>query len=406
MEKVKKIGIARETNIPPDKRVALIPADVAGLKARYPSIEFSVQSSVIRCYSDEEYRLAGVEVVDNLDDHDLIIGVKEVAVDKLMESKTYVFFAHVAKKQPYNQGLLQEIMQKKITLIDYEYLANEMGIRVIAFGRWAGIVGAYKALLGKGIKKDGYTLKPPYQCFDLEEMFLGLKNVEIKPGKIIVTGEGRAAGGALEILYAANIKQVSPRDYLNMKFDYPVFTRIGPQHYTRDKSGEEFNFGKFINDPDQFEPAFAPYAKTTDILVACHFWEPGSPVLFTREEMVNPDFRISLIADVSCDINGSIPSTIRPSAIDSPFYDYNPFTGKEEKPFSGEQNLTVMAVDNLPNELPRNASADFSNTMKQAIIPAFIEDSGGDMIRRATIVEKGKLTKDFAFLKDFANRDL
>ena len=307
-----RIGILRETRNPPDRRVPLTPPQIVALEETYPDVQFFIQPSDYRCYSNEEYEYLNIPLKEDLRDCDILMGVKEVDKRTFIPGKTYLFFAHVAKKQPHNLEMFRAMAENKLSLIDFEYLTTDKGQRVVAFGRHAGIVGAYNGLRARGIKTNRFKLKPAYQCHDLDEMWAGLRLIELKPGlKILVTGEGRVAQGAMETLNIANVVQVSPDDYLNRDFEVPVFCQIGPQHYTKHKSGNEFSFDHFRIHPEEYESAFLPYTKVTDILITGHYWDPRSPVFFTKEDMRNPDFRISVIADISCDVNGPIPSTIK-----------------------------------------------------------------------------------------------
>jgi hypothetical protein len=334
------------------------------------------------------------------------MGVKEVDRRTLIPEKTYMFFAHVGKKQPHNREMFRELAEKRIRLIDYEFLTTERGERIVAFGRWAGIVGAYNGLRARGIKTNGFRLKPAHQCRDLEEMWAGLRLIDLKPGlKILVTGNGRVANGALETLSACNIVQVKPDDFLNREFDVPVVCQIGPEYYTRHKTGHQFNFSHFMKHPQDYDSAFMPYAMVTDILITGHYWDPGSPVFFTKDDMKKPEFRISIVADISCDVKGPIPSTLRATTISDPFYGYNPFLEAEEPAFARPTNITVMSIDNLPGELPRDASLDFGKQMMQNTLHDLFTDDRSPLIERATILKYGKLTPAFEYLKDYLNFD-
>lgn len=397
-----KVGILRETKNPPDRRVALTPSQIVNLQQKYPDIEFYVQPSDIRCYNDSEYEYLDIPLKEDLSSCDILMGVKEVDKPYFIANKTYIFFSHVAKKQPYNREMLKVIVDKKVTLIDYEYLTLASGARIVAFGRWAGIVGAYKGLRARGIRTDHFNLKQAYKCHDLDEMWAGLKKISLKPGlKILVTGEGRVAHGAMETINQMDLKHVSPEDFLNKQHEEAVVCQIGPQHYTKHKDGLEFDFNNFIKNPQDYESAFNPYTKVTDIFIACHFWDPKSPVFFTKEEMKEDDFKISVIADVSCDIDGPIPSTIRATTIADPFYGYNRITEREEEAFTNPENITVMSVDNLPGELPRDASSDFGNQLIDNVLNHLFTDLEDPIITRAKIVKDGKLTERYAYLKDY-----
>ena len=406
MERTIKIGILRETKNPPDRRVPLTPPQIIALEELYPFVEFFVQPSDNRCYSDEEYDYLDIPLKEDLKDCDILLGVKEVDKRTFIPEKTYLFFAHVAKKQPHNREMFRVMSEKKIRLIDYEYLTTEKGQRVVAFGRHAGIVGAYNGLRARGIKTNKFKLKPAYQCHDLEEMWAGLRLIQFVPGiKILVTGEGRVASGAMETLSICNIVEVTPEEFLTKDFDIPVVCQIGPQHYTRNKKGLPFDFKDFTKNPCDYESAFLPFTKVTDIFITGHFWDPYSPVFFTSENMRSPDFRISIIADISCDVNGPIPSTIRVSTIADPFYAYNPRLETEEPAFSSPSNITVMAVDNLPGELPRDASLDFGKMLMKSVMYDILTQTESPMIERATILRDGNLTSAFSYLRDYPMPD-
>ncbi|MBN2666856.1 MAG: hypothetical protein JXR67_10115, partial [Bacteroidales bacterium] len=270
--------------------------------------------------------------------------------------------------------------------------------------RWAGIVGAYNALRARGIRTNRFKLKPAYQCRDLDEMWAGLRLIELKPDlKILVTGKGRVASGAMETLNVCNLVQVSPEDFLNREFDVPVVCQIGPEHYVRHKDNRSFNYGHFLNHPSSYVSSFLPFTKITDILITGHFWDPRSPVFFTRNDMKQNDFRLSVIADISCDINGPVPSTLRATTISDPFYGYNPFLEMEEPAFTRPSNITVMSIDNLPGELPRDASHDFGIQLMRNALHDLFTNAGSPMINRATILQNGKLTPEFDYLKDYLN---
>ncbi len=399
MQKI-SLGIVRETKNPPDKRVPFTPQQCRTLLDQYSHLELVVQPSDYRCYSDEEYRAEGITLSDDLSASDILMGVKEVKLNALIEQKTYLFFSHTAKKQPYNRVLLQEVVRKGIRLVDYEYLTDEKGIRVVAFGRWAGVVGAYNALRGMGLEKGSFVLKPAHDCFDLEELHLELKKVDPGRQRILVTGGGRVASGALEILDEAGVKQVEPEAFLNEEFESAVYTRLDPWHYTQMKDGTTFDFTHFMKHPEMYENSIHPYAARTDVFIACHFWDPLSPVMLTREELDNGEMSISHIADISCDINGPIASTIRASTIASPFYGYDPASGKETLPFE-KGVITVMAVDNLPGELPRDASADFGSALMEHVIPELLGVRDSGMVERASIAAAAGLTPSYRYLEDY-----
>lgn len=403
MQKKFKIGLVKETKTPPDKRVALPPAQALELMKRYSNVEVVAQPSDLRCFKDTEYSNVGIKIQDDLSDCDLLLGVKEVKIPALIPGKTYLFFAHVAKKQPHNQVLIQAIEKNRITLLDHEYLTDKNGVRLVAFGRWAGVVGAYNALRARGIRTDCYNLRPPQECHDYQDMMAGLKNVHLRPKKILITGGGRVASGALEVFHELGIKEVSHEDYLNKEYNEPIICRIDPWHYAKRKDGKPFDWDYWVKYPMEHESTFLQYTKVTDIFVACHYWDFRSPHFFTKEDMRSPDFKITVIADVSCDIPGPIPSSLRATTIAEPFYGYNPYLEREEVAFTSKKNITMMTVDNLPGALPRDASTDFGKTLVNAVIPHFLGNDEDGVVKRATILKNGKLTELYSYLQDYLN---
>jgi len=401
MAKRLKVGVLRETKNPPDKRVPVTPSQVVKLTERFPNVDVYVQPSDIRCYNDEEYQYLDLDMKEDLSDCDILLGVKEVDPQTLIAGKAYMFFAHVAKKQSYNRSLLQEVIKKKVRLIDYEYLTDSNEQRIVAFGRWAGIVGAYNGLRARGIRTDNFNLKPAHQCKDMDEMYAGLKKIKLETKKILVTGGGRVAKGAMGTLRQLNIKEVTPDEFLNKEFDEPVLCRIDPEHYVAHKDGMKFDLHHFYKHPEEYESIFKPFTKVTDVFIACHFWDPKSPVFISKDDYLDPDFKITVIADVSCDVGGPIASTIKASTIADPFFGYNPKTGEAEPPFVSPENITVMSVDNLPGELPRNASSDFGTNLLEKVYPSLFGNDDSGIIERATITKNGKLTEPYAYLKDY-----
>jgi alanine dehydrogenase len=394
-----KLGVIRETKTPPDRRVPLTPAQCRDLQDTYPGLEIAVQPSPIRCFSDDEYRAEGVRLSEDLSDRDVMMGVKEVKIEALLPDKTYFFFSHTAKEQPYNRGLLQNIIQKHIRLIDYEYLTLD-GVRVVAFGHWAGLVGAYNGLRGWGLKTGRYELKPANECFDLAELLSELEKVDTGTVRITVTGGGRVANGALEILDAAGILPVSPEQFVSDSFGEAVYTRLDPWHYTKRADGEDFDFGHFVDHPEAYVSAFDAFGERTDLFIPCHFWDPRSPLMVTAEHLGTGRFPIRMVADISCDIGEPVASTLRASTIADPFYGYDPATGQETGAFA-EGAVTVMAVDNLPGELPRDAAADFGSALVEQVLPELLGERDTGMLDRASIAANGDLTTHYGYLRNY-----
>lgn len=397
-----RIGIIREGKTPPDKRVPFSPLQVIEIEQRYPHVKVIVQESPVRAFTDDEYREKGIEVKPDVSDCDILMGIKEVPIPDLIPKKTYLFFSHTTKKQPYNKKLLQAILEAKIRLVDYEGLKDKLNNRLVAFGRFAGIVGAYNGLLTYGKRYHLFEMRKASECFDLNDLKIELRKVKLPPIKIILTGGGRVARGAMETLDTAGIRKVSPKDFLANNYEEAVYVQISSADYHVRKEGGLFNREEFHQNPENYISTFLRFAQVADVLIAGAFWNPKAPVLFTKEQMTKSDFKIKIIADVTCDIEGSIPATKKPSTIVDPIYDYNPAADSVEPPLSNPDYVTVMAVDNLPCELPRSASEEFGRDLIDKIIPALVIADKDGVLKRASITKGGKLTENFLYLSDYA----
>ena len=396
-----KIGIIKEGKIPPDKRVPLSPTQCQEIKQKYPQIDLVVQKSNIRKFKDEDYANAGIDLVDEVTDCDVLLGVKEVPIEDLIANKKYFFFSHTFKKQPYNRKLLQAIIKKNIQLIDWETITNSNGQRLIAFGRFAGIVGCFNGLLGYGLKTKRYKLKSAHLCEDRNEMEGELSMLDLpKNFKLVITGGGRVAVGAIEVLEKTNIKRVSPEDFLSTNFGEPVYTQLDVEDYVKRDDGAFFDIPAFFKNPSGHSSNFMRYATVADVYVACHYWDNRSPFIFSRDDVKNPDWNISLVADVSCDIDGPVATTLRPSTIANPFYGYDA-QSEEEVDFNIEGSIGVMAVDNLPCELPKDASVSFGEMFIEHVLEPLLGNDPEDIIYRASETKDGQLTPHFAYLQDY-----
>jgi len=333
MKKI-KVGVLHETKTPPDKRTAVTPNVATEILKKFPNVELFIQPSNLRAFKDDEYIAKGLTLKEDLSDCDILIGVKEVKIEALIPDKKYLFFAHIAKKQEHNKPLIKALMQKKITMVDYEYLTDKQNRRLVAFGYWAGVVGAYNGMRAWGLRTKEFEIKPANEYHDKKEMYETLANLQIKPLKIVITGGGRVATGAVETLKAFGIKEVIPEEFLTQNFNEPVFTKLDPCHYVRHKDGKEFDLWHFFKYPQEYFSTFKVYTQIADLYIAAHFWNPQSPRFFTADDTKNEKFNIKVVADISCDIDdGPIGSTLRASTIANPFYDFNPKTAKEEAPF-------------------------------------------------------------------------
>lgn len=398
-----RIGLIRETKTPVDNRVALSPAQVAELQRRYPDDEFVVQSSDTRAYPDDAYRSAGVEVRERVDDCDLLFGIKEVDIQALIPNKHYFFFGHFAKQQSSNLPLLQALISKKITFSDYEYLVDDQNRRLCAFGWWAGFVGTFYTLRGYGLRHGLYELPKPDRFFSMEKLLNALQSIELPAVKLLVTGNGRVSHGVQELLEKIGAERLSEEDFLSEKSVSKLsFCAADADRLVKRHDGGPFDWTDFIEHPSEYRSDFMRWGRHADILVAAHFWNPQAPVYLTVENLADPDLKIRFIGDISCDIQGSIQSTLRASTHDEPYYDYDPETASERPPFSSERDITVMAVDTCPNALAADTSAFFGERLIEHVFTPLLERKHSDVIERATILENGRLTPAFEYLTSFA----
>lgn len=395
-------GIIKERKNPPDRRVVLSPEACKAITERFPQAKLLAEPSDIRVFPDTQYAEAGVEVTSDLSDADVLLGVKEVPVDALIPNKKYFFFSHTIKKQPYNRELLQAVLAKGIELYDHEVITNEKGQRLVAFGRYAGLVGAYNGIRAYGLKHELFEMPKAETLPDLKAMKAVLQSYQLPAIKIVLTGTGRVGSGAKEILEAMNIQEVTIDDYLTKPFEGPVFCQLEALDYNKHKSGEEHSIHNFYFHPEEYESSFMRFAEVSDMFVAGHFYGQGSPYLFTRQDAKAPEFKIDVVADISCDIDGPVASTIRPSTIEDPIYGYDPET-ESEVDFMTPGAIAVMAVDNLPCELPADASEGFGHSFIEHVIPAFFNGDAEGILERARMTSNGKLTERFSYLQDYVD---
>ncbi len=397
------IGIIREGKKPQDIRVPLSPVQCKYIQENYP-VQFVVQPYESRCFSDQEYRDAGITVAENLADCHVLMGVKEVPIDQLQSHKTYLFFSHTIKKQAYNRSLLQNIMEKHIKMVDYETLTDEKGQRLIAFGRFAGIAGAHNGLMTWARRTGDFDLPQMVSFKDFAEAKAHYKTLTFKPIKICLTGTGRVANGCAEVLDAMGIRKVSPLSFVSGKFDEIVYTQLSSANYVKRRDGAAFDRTDFHQNPHMYESAFEPYTKVTDLFINGIFWDSRAPAFFSLEDMAQPDFNIQVIADVTCDLapKSSVPSTLDASTIAEPVYGFDPISQSMVAPYQANC-IDVMAIDNLPNEMPRDASEAFGQQFIQSILQELIGLKNTGVIERATIAENGDLTPRYEYLRDYVS---
>lgn len=395
-----KIGIIKEGKIPSDNRVALTPVQCKWLQEQYPGCKVLVQHSENRCFSDREYRLTGISVVDSLDDCDILLGIKEVPPQQILPGKKYLFFSHTCKKQPHNQKLLQTIVEKGCTLIDYECLKHADGQRIIGFGFFAGIVGAHNGMMAYGNRTGAFRLGRVYQQKDFKSLihtYFGLKLPNIK---IAVTGSGRVAHGILEVMNLMGIIEVEKDEFVEREFAYPVYVQLKGADLYRHKKNGNYNRDHFHEHPQEYECLFPNYTSQADILLNGVFWDTAVPRLFEKEAISDPSFRIATIADITDDCNGSVPINLGDQTIEDPVYGVDRMSFEKTPPYL-PASIDVMAVGNLPNELPRDASKYFGEQLIKYVLPDLLHGSS-EIIERATIVKEGKLTESFQYLHHYA----
>src|SRR5690554_234281 len=397
-----KFALIKERKNPPDRRVVFSPEKLAEVRSQFPGATFKVEASDIRVFPDSAYKALGFEVTDNVSDCDVLLGVKEVPVENLIPNKKYFYFSHTIKKQLYNRKLLQAMLEKNIEMYDHETIVKKSGARLIGFGFYAGLVGAYNGFRALGLRDGLFQLPKVETLTDLDEVKAELDKITLPNIKIALTGTGKVALGAKEILDHLKIKEVSDALYLTSKFTELVYCMMNVMEYNKRKDGKVGTKQEFYKNPSGYESNFMPYAKETDFFIAGHFYGNGAPYLYTREDAKHPDFKINLVADISCDIDGPVASTIRPSTIADPFYGYDAQTEREVA-YTAKGAITVMAVDNLPCELPKDASEGFGEMFLEHVIPAFFNGDERGILKRARVTSNGKLTDRFSYLQDYVD---
>ena len=397
-----KFGIIKERKNPPDRRVVFSPEKLQEFKEKYPEASIKVESSDIRVFSDAAYKAAGLEVTENVSDCDVLFGVKEVPINALINNKKYFFFSHTIKKQPYNRELLLAILEKNIELYDHETIVKENGLRLIGFGRYAGIVGAYNGFRAIGLTNETFNLPKAATLDSQKELIDELKKIKLPNIKILLTGNGKVAYGAKEMLDAMSIKEVSVDEYVSNSFDEPVYCLADVLDYNKRKDRQTLDNFDFYDYPEKYESDFMRFAKVSDFFIAGHFYGNGAPYLFTREDAKAKEFNIKFVADISCDVDGPVASTLKSSTIADPIYGYNAQT-ETEVDYKEKDAIVVMAVDNLPCELPKDASEGFGEMFLENVIPAFFNNDKDGILQRAKMTENGKLTERFSYLQDYVD---
>lgn len=393
------IGLIREEKIPADNRVALTPAHCKWLLTKTTGFRIVVQPSPRRCFPDTAYATAGAILSEDLATCDLLLGIKEVPPSALIPNKKYMFFSHTKKQQPHNRALMHAMMDKGITLIDYECLEHEDGQRIIGFGFFAGVVGAHNGMMAWGNRTGAFTLNRVYKEKDYRHLintYFGLKLPNIK---IAVTGSGRVANGIQEIMNLMDVQEVEPDEYLQRSFGYPVYVHLkGASLYTH-RHTRTYQRAAFHARPQEYECLFEPYCAHTHILMNGIYWDKTIPRLFETYTMQQPNFAIQTIADITDDAYGSIPCNLGDASIENPIYGVDKQTITKTAPYL-PGSVDVMAVGNLPNELPCDASRYFGDQLIKYVLDDIA--GGSPVIQRATILQNGQLTARYNYLSAYA----
>ena len=398
-----KFGIVKERKNPPDRRVVFTPEELVRLQSEHPEAEIKVESSDIRVFEDYKYSELGIEVSQDMTDCDVLFGVKEIPIDALISNKKYFFFSHTIKKQPYNRKLLQAILEKNIELYDHETIVDAENRRLIGFGRYAGIVGAYNGFRAFGQKFELFNIVKAETLKSKEDLIERLKRQTLPNIKIVLTGHGKVGMGAKEILDGMKIKQVATDDFLTKNYSQPVYTQIDVLDYNKRKDGQVLDKDDFYKNPKEYVSDFERFTKVSDIYMAGHFHGNDAPYILTQQMLKAADCKIKVVADISCDVGGPIACTIKASTIAEPFFGYLPSENKEV-PFTHPGAIVVMSVDNLPCELPKDASEGFGEMFMEHVIPAFFNNDKDGILQRAKMTENGKLTSRFAYLQDYVEQ--
>ncbi|MCF6170292.1 MAG: bifunctional lysine ketoglutarate reductase /saccharopine dehydrogenase family protein [Bacteroidales bacterium] len=432
---MQKIGIRYEDKYMMERRAALVPAHVKELVEK--GIRVEVVKSAKRIFEDAEYAEAGAELVDEITDSGIVIGVKEMPLNYFKENKTYIFFSHTIKGQEYNMPLLKNMMESKINLVDYERITDEKGRRLIFFGRFAGLAGMINSLwsLGQRWKEQGIEtpfmqIRQTHHYNSLDEAKEVVKKVgeeiknnglpaEVSPIVVGITGYGNVSQGAQEILELLPVKEISPSELLQLpdaenqskNLIYKVVFK--EEHLSRPlEPGKEFILQEYYDHPERFESQFEQYIPHLTVLMNCMYWDDRYPRIVTKDylEKVFKESRpkLTVIGDVTCDPDGSIECTHKGTEIEDPVFVYNPFSREPAMGFKGD-GVLVMAVDILPSELPRESSQTFSDALVgfiPDIASANYDTSFGEMeipapVKRAMILFKGELTPDYKYLEEY-----
>ena len=427
-----RIGVRREDKSRWERRSPLTPDHVRLLKGEQ-GILTAVQPSDIRIFDDQDYVDAGAAIDEALDGCPVVLAVKEIPLDQLHDDTAYLFFSHTIKGQAHNMPLLQALLDGRCTLIDYERITDDEGRRLVFFGRHAGLAGMVDTLWAFGERLRAEGMKSPFDAirpahtyatlddvrnaaFELGERILadGLPS-EIEPVVFGFAGYGNVSMGAQEIFDLLPHIEVAPNEMasavaggteLGNRLIKVVFRE---EHLARPIDGGAFDLDRYYAEPDAFEARFETWLPDLTVLVNCIYWDARYPRLITKDALerlyAGGDARLKVIGDITCDVEGSIECNVRTTDQDDPIYTYRPGDQAVEDGAT-EDGVTVLAVDNLPCELPHDASNQFGD-MLMPFLPALaacdFSKSFDDLelppaLKRATIVHRGQLTPDYLYL--------
>ena len=426
------LGIRREDKNKWEKRVPITPEHLREMKNNH-NIESIVQKSPIRVFTDKEYEKKGIKVRDDLNICPVIFGVKEMPLSFFEENKTYVFFSHIIKGQKYNMPMLKEMIDKKCSLIDYEKITDEKGRRLVFFGRYAGLAGMTDTLWAFGQKLDIKGIKTPFSDIkqtikydNLEKLKKHLLtiaekiekkglNEKITPLVVGFTGYGNVSKGAQEIIDCLPIREIRPSQLEEIEDNYEnnlVYKVVFKENdIVEPIDDEEFDLEKYYHNPELFRPIFTKYIPHISILMNCIYWDERYPKLITKKYLKKQYFdemKLQIVGDISVDVGGAIEFTEKVTSPDQPVFIYNPNKNSISDGVKGD-GIAVMAVDNLPCELPRESSEVFSDSLLP-FIPYIVKADYNksydkidlpDKIKKALILHKGKLTPDYEYINKF-----
>lgn len=434
------VGIRREDKSRWERRAPLTPDQVRALR-EMKGTEFRVQPSATRIYTDGEYRIAGVQIDDDLSPCDIIFGIKEIPLETLEPHKTYVFFSHTIKGQPYNMPMLRRLLELKCQLIDYEQIIDADGRRLVFFGRhagWAGMIDTLWALgqrlAWEGISNPFETIRRANAYHDLDEAKAAVRRagekiaseglpVELEPLIVGFAGYGNVSRGAQEILDLLPHEEVPPARLSELfeslrTADHRVYKVVFKEEHLVEPiiPVERFYCNRYYEHPDEFRSRFESYLPYLTVLINALYWDERYPRLITRQSLRQlyarrqPQLRV--IGDISCDVEGAIECTLKCTEPDDPVYVYDPLTQEITSGVTGKGPV-VLAVDILPTELPRESSIDFG----RALLPLVPVIAGADYgvpfsecdlpaeIKRAVICYHGELTPEYRYLEHFLHEN-